>query len=983
MTAKTPEYLQCEKPLIERLRAKGWTYRRGIEVLEDEKEPLLLSRLKCAIVRINGVGENEAEEAINLLKAAPFGVEGSRRVLDYLKNGVPVKDEETSQPKRLMLIDYENLENNEFLVANQVGYPFKTKIPDIILYVNGIPLVIIECKKLDVSWKKAYGQIKEYEKEMPELFKYVQVGVAVGNKAVYFPTVPWQSSVQVYEWKWGNFDPLDDLVELLKPETLLDVLRYFTFYRESGGAFAKVLPRYMQYRAVREIVNIAVGYAKGETERNRGLIWHWQGSGKTLTMIFSAYKIKRLLGNPTIFFVVDRRELERQLSDELKAVGLSFEVIDSIEKLKNVLTHADGKRGTFITLIHKFRPEELEDVLRELKRKSRRQRTIMNRRDVVVLIDEGHRTQYGELASTMRSILRNASFFAFTGTPIAKKGRDTYATFGYKDRPYLDRYFITQSIEDGFTVKIAYQPRLEEDVHLKRELLEAFLSSKLEEIPEEYRGKIEEKLKRRLNAIKVFLKNPRRIEMIAEDIAKHYKESVEPFKAMVVAVDREACVLYKRALDKYLPKDYTEVVMTFSRDDSDIIKEYRRELEERFPGKDMAEIRERIREDFRNKEIPKILIVTDMLLTGFDAPVLQTMYLDKPLKEHRLLQAIARTNRPFFRNGENIKPFGLVIDYVGIFKELKRALEIYDEVDIKGATYNIQEIRQELREKVSKAMGYFEGIEPKRDRSTVMKAVETLFRNKKGEEFQRLYREIRHHYKLLREGREEFRETFKWLTEVYYAYLSKVEGIPPEMELKADEFLNEALRFIHETVDIEGIRRDFPIIELDEEFLRKVMREKDRRKAFTNLLFSVRHYVNTHKGPLTEDLVEQIERIIKAWRQKREEIEKLYGELLEIAEEIEKRSKEQRKLGLSELEYALLMILKKHVKADTHELIEGITRLLRETEGLRFPRWTEKAEVVSEVSKKVMLFLVRKYKGRCDDIIKTRNELLEVLKRWG
>ena len=372
-----------------------------------------------------------------------------------------------------------------------------------------------------------------------------------------------------------------------------------------------------------------------------------------------------------------------------------------------------------------------------------------------------------------------------------------------------------------------------------------------------------------------------------------------------------------------------------------------------------------------------------MLLTGFDAPILQTMYLDKPLKEHRLLQAIARTNRPFIKNGENVKPFGLVIDYVGIFKELKRALEIYDEVDIEVAAYSVEEIKKELRKKIAKAMGYFDDLEPRRDRGTIMKAVETLFRNNRGEEFQRLYREIRHHYKLLKEGREEFRESFKWLTEAYYAYLAKVEGIPPEIELKADEFLNEALRFIHETVDIEEIKADFPVIELDEEFLRKVIRERDKRKAFTNLLFSVRHYVNTHKGPLTEDLVEQLERIIEAWRQKREEIEKLYGELLEIAEEIEKRSKERRKLGLSELEYALLMILKKHVKADTHELIEGIARLLREIEGLRFPRWTEKAEVVSEVSKRVMLFIVRGYKGRCDDIIKTRNELLEVLKRWG
>ncbi|MDI3475109.1 MAG: type restriction enzyme subunit [Thermococcaceae archaeon] len=983
MPAQTPEYLQCEKPMIERLVRAGWEYRRGIEVLEDEGEPLLLSRLRRAIVRINGVTDEEAGEAITLLKAAPFGIEGSRRVLDYLKNGVPIKDDETGQPKRVMLIDYERPENNEFIVANQVGYPFRTKIPDLVLYINGIPLVIIECKKLDVSWKKAYEQIKGYEGEMPELFKYVQVGVAIGDKPVYFPTVPWLESVPVYEWKGESFDPLDNLTAMLKPLTFLDILRYFTFYRESWGTFTKVLPRYMQYRAVKEIVSQAVAYARGETDRNRGLIWHWQGSGKTLTMIFSAYKIKRLLGNPTIFFVVDRRELERQLSDELKAVGLSFEVIGSIPHLKEVLTHADGKRGIFITLIHKFRPEELEEVLQELRRERRRRRTIMDRKDVVVLIDEGHRTQYGDLADMMRSMLEKASLFAFTGTPIAKKGRDTYATFGYRDRPYLDRYFITQSIEDGFTVKIAYQPRLEEDVHLKRELLEAFLSSKLEEIPEDYRERVEEKLKKRLNAIRVFLKNPRRIEMIAEDIARHYRENVEPFKAMVVAVDREACVYYKRALDKHLPPEYSEVVMTFGRDDPKPMKDYAEELRKRFPGKDMEEIRERIRENFRNKETPKILIVTDMLLTGFDAPILQTMYLDKPLKEHRLLQAIARTNRPFFKNGENVKPFGLVVDYVGIFKELKRALEIYDERDIAGAAYNIEEIKAELREKIAKALGYFDGIEMKRDRDTIMKAVETLFRLNKGEEFQRLYREIRYNYKLLKEGRSEFREAFKWLTEVYYAYLSKVEGVPPEVELKEDEFFREALRFIHESVDIGEIKENFPVVELDEEFLKKIMRERDRKRAFSNLMFSVRHYINTHKGPLTEDLVERLERIIEAWRKERKELEKLYEELLEVAEEIENRTRERRELGLDELEYSLLMVLKRHVKANNEELINGVKKLLKETEELRFPRWTEKAEVVSEVSRKIMLLLVKEYKGKCNDIVKTRNELLEVLKRWG
>ncbi|WP_297506289.1 HsdR family type I site-specific deoxyribonuclease [Thermococcus sp.] len=983
MTAQTPEYLQCEGPIIERLKNLGWGYRRGVEVLEDEREPLLITRLKRAIMRINGIPESEAERVINILRTTPFGVEGSKRVLEYLKEGVPLRDEETGEPKRVLLIDYENIGNNEFLVANQVGYPFRTKIPDLVLYINGIPVVLIECKRLKRDWKRAYRQIKGYEKEMPELFKYVQFSIAAGDRVVYFPNVPWLEDVPVYEWKGESFDDLDNIMEPLTPSNLLDMLRYFIFYREERGTITKVLPRYMQFRATNKIVERAVGYARGKTERNRGLIWHWQGSGKTLTMIFSAYKIKRLLGNPTIFFIVDRQELEEQLAGELKAVGLSFEVIGSIKHLKEVLTHSDGKRGIFVTLIHKFREEELRDLKKELRMESRRRKTIMNRRDVVVFIDEGHRTQYGELASTMRSILKDASFFAFTGTPIAKKHRDTYAAFGYRDEPYLDRYFILDSIRDGFTVKIAYQPRLEEEVHLRKEDLEAFLNSRLEEIPEEYRERVKERLKRRFNAIRIFLKNPKRIEMISEDVAMHYRNNVKPFKAMVVAVDREACVLYKRALDRLLPPEYSEVVMTFNDDDPDVIKEYYNELIQRYRTKDQGEIREEIVKRFKEKEVPKILIVTDMLLTGFDAPILQTMYLDKPLKEHRLLQAIARTNRPFIKNGENVKPFGLIVDYVGIFRELKKALAIYDEVDIQGVAYDMDEIKRELKERINQALSLFEGLEPRNDRDTIMKALLILFQKDKGGEFQKLYREIRYYYKLLREDKTEFKDVFSWLTEIYYAYNAKVNGLDPEMEQKVDTFLQEALKFIHETVDIGRIKRDFPIVELDEEFLRKIMKEKNKARAFYDLLFAVRHYVNTHRGPLTADLVEQVESIVERWKGRKEELERLYQELLEVAKKIEKRNRERKELGLNELEYALVTVLKKHVRADTQELVRDVKELLRETEPLRFPRWREKAEVVSELSRSIMKFLVRKYKGRYDDLMKTREDVLEVLKRWG
>ncbi|MCD6130727.1 MAG: HsdR family type I site-specific deoxyribonuclease [Candidatus Hydrothermae bacterium] len=979
------EWEQCERPIIERLTSVGWQYKKGNEVLERENEPLLTSRLIEAIKRINNVSDKEAQMALTILTTTPTSIEGARKILHYIKEGVPIKDEE-GNPQQIALIDYNNTENNDFLVANQVRQTGKQlRILDALLYINGIPLVAVECKQMKRSWKLAYQQIKAYEEDLPNLFKYVQFSIAIGDKVVYFPNVSGLKNVPVYEWKGKYFDDLDNLMELLNPPSLLDALRYFIFYREDKGIITKVLPRYMQYEASNLIVERAVKYAREENYRNKGLIWHWQGSGKTLTMIFSAYKIKRLLGNPTIFFIVDRKELEDQLAGELKSVGLSFEVIGSINKLKEVLMHADGKRGIFITLIHKFREEELREVREELIKLSKRNKTIMTRKDVVVFIDEGHRTQYGDLAASMRSILRTASFFAFTGTPISKKDRDTYQVFGYPDEPYLHRYFITDSIRDGFTVKIAYQPRLENDVHLKKEELEAFLSSKLEEIPEEYREKVKAELKKKLNTIKVFLKNPKRIELVAEDIAKHYIEHVEPFKAMVVAVDREACVLYKEALDKLLPCDYTEVVMTYNPSDPnepEKIRDYHKKFRERFLGKDDKEIVEEIVNRFKYRDTPKILIVTDMLLTGFDAPILQTMYLDKPLKEHRLLQAIARTNRPYLRDGENIKSFGLIIDYVGIFKELKRALEIYDEVDIREVATDIKKIKEKLKNDIEKALSFFEGIEVKDDRENIMKAVETLFKKESWDEFQKLYRSIRYHYKLLKEDRLEFKNTFAWLTQVYYAYYAKVEGLPPEIEIKKDEFVEDALKFIHETVNLGKITKDFPIIEIDERFLGKITKQKPNERTFTDLLFAVRRYINVHRGPLTEDLVEQVESIVERWKHKKEEIAKLYKEILDIAQRIQEREEEKKKLNLSELEYSIVTILKRHI-GDNPQLIEDTKILLNETEDLRFPRWQEKSDIISTISRKVMIFLVRKYKDKIDNVIRTRDEIMEVLKRWG
>lgn len=949
------ERLQSEDYISEILESFGWR--------EKKLKPdiLALEEFVDALKRLNDVSDEDIKEVLNFLETRSFDYEGSLQILDAIKKGVIIKDSEGNL-KTIKLIDYDNLNANSLVFSRQVSFR-DAVIPDITLFVNGIPLGVIECKKMAKSWKEGYSQIKRYEQSVPELFKYVQIGVSFADKLVYFPIVRWAENVPVYEWK-PQFD-------ILKPEIFLDIIRYFTFYREQDGEITKVLPRYMQYRAVNTIVERAVSYAKGLTDRNKGLIWHWQGTGKTLTMTFSAVKIRDLLGNPSILFIVDRIELQKQLSDELKGLKISCEVIENINHLKEVLSHADGKRGFFITLIHKFRAEELEDLRKQMEKQ---QWSIMKRKDVICLIDEGHRTQYGELAASMRGILKNASFFAFTGTPIAKKGRDTYSAFGYPDEPYLDRYFIVDSINDGFTVKIAYQTRLEDEVRLDREDLEVFLSSKLEEIPEEYREKVEQDLKRKLNKVKVILEDRKRIERIARDIASHYIKYVKPFKAMVVAVSRNACLYYKQALDKFLDENETEIVMTFQQNDSKELLNYLEKLKKKYGKNELKEIHEEIITRFKKKENPKILIVTDMLLTGFDAPILQTLYLDKPLKEHRLLQAIARTNRPFIRDGENLKGAGLVVDYIGIFKFLKRAFEVYEEEDIRGAAYSVEEIKEELRRKIEQAFKFFD-FELSYERDVIDRAVLAI--SNRIDEFRKLYFEIRNLYRLLLEDKLEFKEKFELLSEIYHVYLQRENQLDAEIEQKRDQFYKEALRFIHETIDVQKIKKDYPVVVIDDEFIRRIKSEKGSRR-FYDLLFAVRNYV---KEVSDESIVEKVDRIVREWNERKKDIDELYEETLSIAEFINMERKEREKLRLNEKEYRIFKLLKSHlrVKADDAEIVKAVREIIERVNSKTFPGWFEKSEVVQEVGRDILIYLIDKMVGKLDDITTTRDEIVRFL----
>lgn len=996
---KFTEKSLVEDYIIEKLRSSGWTFIPAEELDRDDyKEPLLIPSLTRALKRINeetNIGDEEIRHVLNELRFVGTGSEGAKQILNIYKFGIPVKFEKEKVLKRVQLFDYETTSKNEFIASKQVNYDGRERIrTDIMLYVNGIPLVNIECKNpasLSESWFTAYKDIKYYENAVPELYKYVQIGVAAESRAKYFPIVPWQEEVRTHEWRDDPKDSIDSMITMLSGDTLLEIVKDFLFFRIEFGNATKVITRYMQYRAAKKMVNRVIDNLEGREEKNKGLIWHWQGSGKTLTMIFAANKLYYMsqLGNPSIFFIVDRIDLEDQLYEEFYALDIvEPEIIDSTDVLKEVLSFDGyrGKRGIFITLIHKFRPEELADLQKEIRIVSEEKETISDRRNVVAFIDEGHRTQYGVLAAQMKTILRSAFFFALTGTPISKRGKDTYMEFSYPPvENYLDRYFVTDSIRDGFTVKIAYQPRLE-DLHLKKKMLETFLEVEFEELPYTIREKVEEQVKSRLNPIVLFLESPERIKTVAKDIAEHFQENVDGrFKAMVVAAGRNSCVLYKEELDRHIPEEYSEVVMSYNgKKDPEMIRKYLEELKKRFADKDPDAIKKRIVKKFKEEEFPKILIVTDMLLAGFDAPLLQTMYLDKPLKEDRLLQAVARTNRPL----GDLKEAGVVIDYVGVLKELKRTLEMYSEEDIKGALYSIESIRNEFDTLIKGIMEMFKDIPIGYDRETMLNAIESITTDYNVEkEFIEDYRKLRKIFELL--GSDEVKlerfEEYRWISAIYTYYMKVLMQRPYEDYVQ--KYLRKTVRFVHKTTEITKLEKELPVIVFDENYLRNLEENvKSTKEKAANILFTLNRLVlvDRRKNPVYESLTEMVERLMELWREKTKDYETIYTEGVKIIGEMERRSERQREIGFSDMEYSLLLTLDE--KFGEGENIEDVRRLLAALSRHRFTGWRLQATARKQVERAVRRF-ARGYVKRCgighDELNELYDRLIENVKNYG
>ncbi|HEY76397.1 MAG TPA: HsdR family type I site-specific deoxyribonuclease [Thermoflexia bacterium] len=652
-----------------------------------------------------------------------------------------------------------------------------------------------------------------------------------------------------------------------------------------------------------------------------GLIWHTQGSGKTLTMIIAAYQLRRLpsLENPTLLIVVDRRELETQMVQNLEAFGFPAVVRATSKKhLRKLL--ASDYRGLIVTLIHKF---------------DRIPKNLNPRRNIVVLIDEAHRSQEGDLATYMRAALPNAFYFGFTGTPVdrGRIGRGTFETFGRPDPTgYLDKYGIDESIEDGTTVPL-YYTLAPTELRVDRDTLEEEFFRVVEELGI---ASIEElnRMLDRADKLKAVLKAPERVDRIAAHIARHYRENVEPlgFKAFVVAVDREACALYKQALDRYLPPEYSRVVYTPYHKDPELLRQYH--LDE------TAE--KQVRKAFRDPDrLPKILIVTEKLLTGYDAPVLYAMYLDKPLKDHTLLQAIARVNRPYPG-----KTSGLIVDYIGVFEDLQRALAFDAETAARGLI-DLEKLKERFVDLLLSAQAMIASIDLGDDPGRPARIIDRFFDERDRETFIRIFKELQNAYEILSPDPflRDYLDDYALIVQVYnvvYNYFN------PEAERRRLQraLLRKTDALIRAHVQAEPVVDTLPLYPINRDIANTVRADQvSERVKVTNLYRSLTVYIEEHQGeqPYLISIGEQVEEIIRRLRERQISVQTALEQLTALSEQTAAAQEEQTEVGLNNTEFAIYWVLKAQGIPGPEAAAREIHRILAQHPGWPYNRRLERA----------------------------------------
>ena len=958
-----------EKMLLMTLKKNGWKYIEAENLPRQYDEVMVEPMVKEALIRLNPViaeDPSRADEVIYKLRALIISTEAHDLVtrneqfkkLTFEENSFPFGENGRMVPIRFFgTMTPEDLALNEYVVTNQWVYPSveNGKRLDIVLLINGFPIAIGELKtpvRDAISWLDAAGDIHAYEKSIhqmfvPNVFNFATEGKCFRYGSVCMPINlwgPWHTSTNKGE---GTLAEVKISVEdMITPTKIMDIFQFFTiFATDKKYRKYKIICRYQQYEGANLLVErVKSGYPK------KGLIWHFQGSGKSLLMVFAAQKLRMIpeLKNPTVVIVDDRIDLETQITATFNASDIP-NLVSLATKDELIKFFKQDIRKIAITTIFRF--GDVDGVLNE-------------RDNIIVMVDEAHRTQEGDLGEKMHAALPSAFFFGLTGTPINRIDKNTFHTFGAEEDKsgYMSKYSFSDSIRDNATLPLNFEP-VPVDLHVNREKLDEEFNALTESLSEADRAE----LSKRVN-MKAIMYDKKRIRKVCEHIAEHFRTKIEPngYKGQVVCYDRECCLLYKEELDKIMGQDASTIVMDTNNDKEDRYKAYRRDRDAE--GK--------ILDRFRDPKDPlQLVIVTSKLLTGFDAPILQVMYLDKPMKDHNLLQAICRTNRVY----DDGKTHGLIVDYVGIFDDVARALD-FDENSMRRVITNIEEVKTQFPALMRKCLSYFMGVDRTVDGwEGLMAAQECIPTNKDKDAFAADYRVLNRVWNAL--SPDNFLAPYK----IDYLWLSKVyESVKPTDNrggLIWATLGSKTMELVHQNLEVGDVHDDIDILHMDAELIDEfIEKQKDIKKATKkveiDLVAQIRKYSN---DPKFVQLGEKLENL----REKHEkglvtsiEFLKLLLELAREAAQAEKEVVPEEEIDKGKA--ALTELFNGVKNTQTPVIVERIVNDIDDiVKIVRFPDWQDTTAGTQEIKKALRSIIWIKYKIKDKDVFDKAYKYIE------
>jgi len=933
----------------------GWGYVFGLDVPRNVTDVIVEKWLREALILHNpdiAAQPDRADEVIYNLRAILLSVNADGLVRANENFTAWLRGEKTmpfgpsGEHVPVRLIDTDQPLNNHLVVTNQ--WTFQTgpleKRFDVVFVVNGIPLVIGEAKtptRSAVTWFDGAFQINQiYERDVPAMFVPNVFSFATDGRLYRYGSIrmpidmwgPWRDDDNRDE---GQLHHVKATIErMLRPEVVLDIMQNFTlFATDKKHRRIKIISRYQQFQTVNKMVErVVAGHPK------KGLIWHFQGSGKSLLMVFAAQKLRMhsMLGNPTVMIVVDRIDLDTQITATFNATDVpNMVAVDTRELLQTLL--AQDVRKVLITTIFKF--AEAGGRLNE-------------RSNIIVMVDEAHRTQEGDLGRKMRDALPNAFLFGLTGTPINRADRNTFWAFGADEdeKGYMSRYSFQDSIRDRATLPLHFEaPEIK--LKIDREAINEAFNNLTDELSEQDRDDLVKKAAK----MAVLVKNPERVRAVVQHMVTHFQKKVDPngFKAQVVVFDRECCVLYKNVMDELIGPDASAIVMTAAPADPPTWRQYERSKDEE----------EKLLDRFRDPSDPlKFIIVTSKLLTGFDAPILQVMYLDKPMKDHTLLQAICRTNRTYGPE----KTHGLIVDYIGIFDDVAKSLD-FDEKSMHEVVSNIDELRKALPLQMQTCLAFFPNI----DRTVagyegLMSAQECLPNNEVRDKYASQYTILGVIWEALSPDPclSPYEADYRWLTQVY-------ESVRPPSgngKLLWHALGPKTIELINQNVHLDSVRDDVETLVLDAQMLEEILNDRNPKERARQVEIVLIARLHKHIGnPKFTQLGERLEKIKERHEKGLLTSLEFLKQILELAKEVVEAEKEtDPEEERDKAKEALTELFNEAKSKNTAIIVERIVTDIDDiVKKVRFPDWqhtTQGERLVQRELRKTLL----KYKLHTD-----------------